>query len=63
MANRFTTATLENDGEDVEWDGIDWKYQVMDGEQNLIMCVCDDLHTAHRIAKLLSGEPDPGEKA
>lgn len=54
MANRFTTATLENDGEDVEWDGVDWKYQVMDGEENIIVCVCDDLQQAHKIAKLLS---------
>lgn len=64
MANRFTTATLEDDGVDQEWDGEDWKYMVRDNDDDeRIMCVCDDLQTAHKIAKLLSEQSDSDEKA
>lgn len=54
MANRFTTATLENDGEDQEWDGEDWKYMVKDAATDTILCVCDDLQNAHDIAKAMN---------
>ena len=52
-APTYTTATLEDDGVDKEWDGEDWKFYVKHSD-GLIMCVCDELQTAHDIAKLLS---------
>lgn len=61
MANRFTTATLEDDGENQEWDGEDWKYMVKSAN-GTIMCVCDDLHTAHVIGKLLSAQEEAENK-